>query len=156
VKSIIPVFIILILSQAVNAQDNVVTIYPAQFQMNGYVHEKLPAEMLKRIKLTTDTFEIVDGISFEKAVDLYKRDLDPEANLVIWEEMARVYNIFCKLRCETPAEKKEVYRALLLRSMFSSQEALARLQPKLLSVIEAQTIISQYKLDAKPIDVIQK
>jgi hypothetical protein len=156
VKNIISVFTILILSQAVNAQDNIVTMDPNQIQMNGYVHEKLPEEMLKRIKVTTDTFEAVDGISFEKAVDLYKRDLDPEANLVIWEEMARVYNIFCKSRCETASERKEVYRALLLRSMFSNQEALARLQPKSLSVMEAQSIISQYKLAAKPIDVIQK
>ena len=144
------------LSQVVCAQDKVVTIDPNQIQMNGYVHEKLPDEMLKRIKITTDTFEIVDGISFKKAVDLYKRDLDPEANLVIWEEMARVYNLFCKARCQTSAERKEVYRALLLRSMFSSQEALARLQPKALSVTEAKSVIRQYKLVAKPIDVIQK
>jgi hypothetical protein len=155
-KSVISVLLILILPQAVCAQDNVVTMDPNQIQMNGYVHETLPDEMLKRIKVTTNTFEVVDGISFEKAVDLYKRDLDPESNLVIWEEMARVYKVFCKARCNTAAERKEVYRALLLRSMFSNQEALARLQPKILSVSEAQSVITQYKLAAKPIDVIQK
>ncbi|MCJ8312960.1 MAG: hypothetical protein HRU38_12305 [Saccharospirillaceae bacterium] len=50
--------------------------------------------MLVRIKNTTDTFEIVDAITYEMAVDLYKRDYDPESILVIWEEMARVYNDF--------------------------------------------------------------
>jgi len=156
VKSIIAVFIVLSFSQAINAQEKVVTMDPNQIQMNGYVHQSLPQDMLKRIKGTTDTFEVVDGISYGKAIDLYKRDLDPESNLVIWEEMARVYNIFCKSRCDTEAERKEVYRALLLRSMFSSEESLARLQPNVLSVMEAQSIISQYKLEAKPIDVIQK
>lgn len=155
-KSVFAVFIIYVLSQTVVAQEKVVTMDPNQIQMNGYVHESLPQDMLKRIKVTTDTFEVVDGITYEKAIDLYKRDLDPGANLVIWEEMARVYNIFCKSRCETAIERKEVYRALLLRSMFSSQETLARLQPNVLSVIEAKSIISQYKLEAKPIDVIQK
>lgn len=129
---------------------------PNQIQMNGYVHESLPQDMLKRIKVTTDTFEVVDGISYEMAIDLYKRDVDPESNLVIWEEMSRVYNIFCKSRCDSAAERKEVYRALLLRSMFSSQESLSRLQPTVLSLTEAKSIISQYKLDAKPIDVLQK
>lgn len=124
--------------------------------MSGYVHQSLPEEMLKRIKSTTDTFEIVDGISFEKAVDLYKRDLNPDSNLVIWEEMARVYKIFCKSRCEANVERKEVYRALLLRSMYSSEEAILRLQPKSLSAAEAKSIIYEYKLAAQPIEVIEK
>ncbi|WP_273020603.1 hypothetical protein [Rheinheimera sp.] len=129
---------------------------PNDIQMNGYVHKELPQSLLNRIRKTTDTFEIVDGISYEQAVDLYKRDLDPESNLVIWEEMARVYNLFCSSRCKTVAERKDVYRALLLRSMFSDQEALARLNPQVISISEAATLISQYKLEAKPIDVIQK
>lgn len=95
-------------------------------------------------------------MSYEKAVDLYKRDLDPESNLVIWEEMARVYNLFCKSRCGTAAERMDVYRALLLRSMLPNEQALARLQAKVITASEASNIVSQYKLEAKPIDVIQK
>lgn len=155
-KCNIAVFLILSFSVAVYAQEKVVTMNPNQIQMNGYMHQSLPQDMLKRIKVIADTFEVVDGISYERAVDLYKRDLDPESNLVIWEEMARVYNVFCKSRCDTAAERKEVYRALLLRSMFSSEESLARLQPNVLSLTEAKSIISQYKLEAKPIDVIKK
>lgn len=129
---------------------------PNKIQMNGYMYDELPQEMLKRIKVTTDTFEIVDGISYHKAVDLYKRDLDPESNLVIWEEMARVYNVFCEFRCKTAEERMDVYRALLLRSMFTDQEAFYRLQPKVITTQEAKDIISKYKLEAKPIDVIQQ
>ena len=149
---------ILILSfpVAVHAQEKVITMDPKQIQLSGYMHESLTQDMLRRIKVTTDTFEVVDGVSYEKAVDLYKRDLDPESNLVIWEEMARVYNIFCKTRCNTAAKRKEVYLALLLRSMFTSEESIARLQPNVLSLTEAKSIVSQYKLEAKPIDVIQQ
>ena len=38
-------------------------------------------------------------MSYEQAVDLYKRDLDPEANLVLWEEVVRAHKIFCQKRC---------------------------------------------------------
>ena len=129
---------------------------PNQIQMNGYVHKDLPPELLKRIKATTDTFEIVDGVSYEKTVDLYRRDIDPESNLILWEEMAKVYNKFCKSRCATPSERMDVYRALLLRSMFPEEEALARLQPKTITESEAKYIVSQYNLAARPIDAIQK
>lgn len=150
------IFIFVALPFLVKAQDSVKTIDPNTVQINGHVHQELPKALLKRIKYTTDTFEIVDGISYEKAIDMYKRDLNPEENLEIWEEMARVYNSFCASRCSSSAERKEVYRALLLRSMFSSGEALVRLQPIVLSPAEAKAIISGYQLPSKPIDVMQK
>jgi hypothetical protein len=154
---IITLFVIgLSLSQSVFGKEKIVTMDPDEIQISDYMHEKLPQEMLSRIKITTDTFEIVDGISYANAVDLYKRDLDPESDLVIWEEMARVYNMFCESRCETDAERKEVYRALLLRSMFTSQESISKLQPTALSIEEAKSIISQYRLKAQPIVVYKK
>lgn len=139
-----------------NAQSKVIEIDPNKIQYNGYVHETLPPALLKRIKATTDTFEIVDGISYEKAVDLYKRDIDPESNLVIFEEMARIYNIYCKEKCSSAAERMDVYKVLLLRSMFNSEQALARFQPNVISKSDAKKIINQYKLEAKPIEVIEK
>lgn len=148
--------VLMIISLGCFAEDKVVEMDPNDIQMNGYVHKSLPEGLLVRIKATTDTFEIVDGMSYEKAVDLYKRDRDPESNLVIWEEMARVYNQFCKSRCGTAAERMDVYRALLLRSMLPNEQALARLQAKVITASEAANIVSQYKLEAKPIDVIQK
>ena len=150
------VSLLMIIPLACFAEDKVVEMDPNDIQMNGYVHESLPEGLLVRIKATTDTFEIVDGMSYEKAVDLYKRDIDPESNLVIWEEMARVYNLFCKSRCGTAAERMDVYRALLLRSMLPNKQALARLQAKLITASETANILSQYKLAANPIDVIQQ
>ncbi len=149
-------FILVVFSHKALAENKVVEIDPSEIQMNGYAHESLPRNLLVRIKATTDTFEIVDGLSYEKAVDLYKRDINPESNLVIWEEMARVYNKFCDSRCNTPAERMDVYRALLLRSMFPDEGAFSRLNPKVITASEAKDIISQYNLEAKPIDVIQK
>jgi hypothetical protein len=48
----------------------------------------------------------------------------------------------------------DVYRTLLLRSMFSDEQSIARLQLKVISTKEAVNLISQYRLEAKPIDVI--
>ena len=42
---------------------------PNDIQFGDYIHGTLPEELLNRIKATTDVFESVDGVTFEKAVD---------------------------------------------------------------------------------------
>ena len=128
---------------------------PKDIQISGYRHKELPPALLKRIKATTDTFESIDGVSYEKAVDLYRRDLSPEDNLVLWEEMVRAYKIFCKSRCTSPQERMDVYRALLLRSFFSESEALKRTDLKVLKATEALAVMKLYRLPPKPLDVVQ-
>jgi len=130
-------------------------VNPNDVQLSPYRHKELPPALLKRIRATTDVFEKVDGLSYEKAVDLYKRDLNPEENLVLWEEMVKGYTTFCKARCTTAPERMDVYRALLLRSMFEEQEAIQRTQPKVLSAAEVSSVVKLYRLPAKPIDVVK-
>lgn len=128
---------------------------PNDIQLSPHRHKELAPLLLKRIRATTDVFESIDGLSYERAVDLYKRDLNPEENLVLWEEMVRAYLIFCKGRCLSGPERADVYRALLLRSMFEEPEAIQRTQPKLLSAAEVRNVVKLYRLPAKPIDVVK-
>jgi hypothetical protein len=130
-------------------------VNPNDVQLSPYRHKELPPALLKRIRATTDVFEKVDGLSYEKAVDLYKRDLNPEENLVLWEEMVKGYTTFCMARCTTAPERMDVYRALLLRSMFEEQEAIQRTQPKVLGAAEVSSVVKLYRLPAKPIDVVK-
>jgi hypothetical protein len=131
------------------------TINPNAIQLSPYRHASLPPALLARIKATTDVFEKIDGITYERAVDLYKRDLDPEENLVLWEEMARAYKVFCEKRCIAKPEQQDVYRSLLLRTMYSEQEALRRAKLQVLKPSEATAVMRLYRLAPKPIDVIQ-
>jgi hypothetical protein len=133
----------------------VITVDPKDIQTSPYMHKELLPSLLKRIPATTDTFEKIDGITYEKAVDLYKRDLDPESNLVLWEEMVRAYKVFCKSRCSNMPEQMDVYRTLLLRTMFSEEETLKRSKLSALSLDEARLVMKNYHLAPRPIDVIQ-
>ena len=145
-----------LLATANTSAGETITVDPNEVSLNEHVHSSLPPELLPRIKATTNIFEPVDGISYEQAVDLYKRDLNPESNLVIWEEMARVYTAFCAARCTSPEERMDVYRTLLLRSMYSPEETINNLQLNVISKAEALSIVSQYKLKAEPIPVMVK
>lgn len=124
-----------------------------EIQLGPIRHQSLPTDLLKRIRAVTDLFEPVDGISFDAAVDLYKRDLHPEQNLVLFEEMARAYEYFCKSRCTATTEKQDVYQTLLLRTMFEDDEVKRRVQVKVLKPQEVEVIIKLYKLPPMPIEV---
>lgn len=128
---------------------------PNDIQFGDYRHNELPAALLPRIRATTDVFGTIDGVTYKKAVDLYKRDLDPEANLIIWEEMAKAYKSFCSGRCSSPEERMDVYRVLLLRSMFNEQETLAQAELKILRPSEAKAAMRLYTLPEKPIEVVR-
>ncbi len=143
---------LLIVSSLLNAEESKI-MDPNDIKMGQVLHEKLSNDLLKRIKSVTDVFEIVDGISYEESVNLYQRDLDPEANLVIYEEMARVYKEFCSTRCSTQTERMDVYKLTLIRSMFEESEVLQRIDLNSLSQQEAISIIKSYKLKPEPIAV---
>lgn len=148
--------VVLVFYSSLALSADTVEMDPNEIQFSPTMHESLSPDLLKRIQALADTFEIVDGVSYAQSVDLYKRDLDPEANIVIYEEMARVYNQFCKNRCSTQAERMDVYRLVLLRSMFPGNEALKRVKLSVVSESEAMQILANYKLKAEPIAVIQQ
>ena len=126
---------------------------PNEIAFSDYQYESFPDAFLNRIKVTTDAFEEIDGVSFEQAVDLYRRDFDPESNIVIWEEMVRVYNLYCEKNSPTLAVKKDVYNTLLLASMFSKDEVLVRVNANNLSDIDIEQLVSSYSLAPEPIGV---
>lgn len=148
-------FLVCLTSSLPSNAGQTVTVNPNDIQMSEYRHKELPPALLKRIKAVTDTFEIIDGISYDKAVDLYKRDLNPEENLVLWEEMAKGYKSFCAFRCKSPQERMDVYRLLLLRSMFNDKESLKRANLKVLQPSEATAVLKLYHLPPKPIEVVE-
>jgi hypothetical protein len=143
-----------VISAPISAQE-IRKVDPNEIQMGPLIHKQLPPALLKRIKATTDTFEEIDGISYEQAVDLYKRDADPESNLIVFEAMASAYKSFCLNRCTSKQEEGDVYRALLLRSMFSEKDALSQLKLDVLSLDDARSAMKLYRLPSRPIPVYQ-
>lgn len=143
---------LLTISSALSAQVPA-TMDPNQLEIAPYRHKTLPPALLTRIRAVTNTFEPVDGISYEQAIDLYRRDVNPEEQLVLYEEMARAYRQFCAARCAAKNEKVEVYQLLLLRTMFPSEQAVARATLQVLGAAEARRVVGLYSLPAKPIAV---
>ncbi|MCU0709458.1 MAG: hypothetical protein MUF23_14305 [Pirellula sp.] len=134
---------------------NVTWIDPNEIQQGPTLHDDLPDELLDRIKAVHKTFSDVDGTPLEKWIDDFKRDLDPEGNIKIWEDMEVAYNSYCTNR-ELPLEtRKEVFKIVLMRSMMPDAEVLARLDLKHVPANDVRAILAAYPGAAKPIDVMQ-
>jgi len=128
-------------------------IDPNDDEFGDVQHAGFSDDFLARIKATTDLFEEVDGITFEKAVETYESELDPASSLAVFEEMARVYGEYCETRCLDLATKKEVYQVVLFAGMLPADDVVELMKVDAITKDDIREIVSQYKLEP---DVIEK
>lgn len=126
-----------------------------KIQFSPAIHETLPDELLERIKVVHTTFADVDGTPLDKWIEDFKRDLNPEPNVKIWEDMKIAYDDYCDGRDLPLATRKEVFRVVLFRSMAAPADVLERIDLSILSLEDASEIMKAYTSEPKPIDVIE-
>ncbi|WP_158978976.1 hypothetical protein [Cellulophaga sp. L1A9] len=110
---------------------------------------------LAHIKRIQQTFEEVYPISLEETIKNFKRDLHPDNEIDIWLAMANAYEPFATANAgaEKLALRKEAYKLVLMRSMMPDKQAISNARLIVLSEIEAQAILKNYRLNAAPIKV---
>ncbi len=130
-------------------------IDPNKIQSGPTVHDSLSNDLVTRIKCVHRTFADVDGTPLDKWIAGFKRDLDPEGNVRIWEDMQTAYTTYCDGRDLPVKARKEVYKIVLLRSMASAADVLDRIELSILTEDDATEIMNGYPSPPKPIEVIE-
>jgi hypothetical protein len=120
------------------------TVPSSPLQPNSKQTGQLQEEQLLRIKTLQQTFAEVDESPLDEWIDNFKRDADPNREIMIWERIAEAYTRYCSQHPLTIEAKKEVHSMLLIRSMVSEEEALKQIKPKLLTIADAKEIMSFY------------
>lgn len=54
-------------------------------------HPTFPTEFLGRVRKYVTVLKEVDPASFDSALSHFQRDLNPEAELIVWEKIAAAY-----------------------------------------------------------------
>ena len=138
------------------SNESVQYIDPNKIQFSPIIHEKLSDDQMARIKAIHGVFGEFDGQSLEQWVEDFRRDLDPEPNIVVWEQMAVAYEGYLSSQDNlSKGQKLDVYRLILFRSMVPENEVLEQLKTETLTQKEARKVLSHYRWEAKPIEVIQ-
>jgi hypothetical protein len=107
-------------------------------------HDVLTDEQMARIHTLQATFAEVEGQTVAQWVDDFRRDMDPDRELRIWERMAGAYRAFCAGRSLSSEAKRDVFRVLLLRSGAPERDVLERVQLKELSREDAVAVMKGY------------
>jgi hypothetical protein len=76
-------------------------------------HETLPKGILLRIKLVHLVLEPVNAISLDRMINNFRRDLRPEDELRIWENIAAAYLEAIRGKDLSLPEKKQIFTDLL-------------------------------------------
>jgi hypothetical protein len=81
-------------------------------------HASLPNELIERIKKFKGLLGDVENATLEETIDSFKRDMNPEREIRIWERIASVYNAYISEKSITDlATRKEVFSVILRLSM---------------------------------------
>ena len=138
------------------SNESVQYIDPNKIQFSPIIHEKLSDDQMARIKAIHGVFGEFDGQSLEQWVEDFRRDLDPEPNIVVWEQMVVAYEGYISSQDNlSKGQKLDVYRLILFRSMVPENEVLEQLKTETMTQEEARKVLSHYRWEAKPIEVIQ-
>lgn len=111
----------------------------------------LSAQQKKRITLIQQALIEVNDTSLEETLNNFRKDLNPDSEIEIWEAIAGAYQqMLLKKPAASLEEKHEIYRLLLLRSSMSAEEAFAQANLSTLSEATAKEVLDLYNLDHKP------
>jgi hypothetical protein len=138
-------------------KSNIKSVNANDLTLSPVVHDTLSTAQIEKIKKIQTTFAEVNPSSLEETITNFKRDRNPDNEIAIWLVMASAYENFISKRATLNLDKKEeVYKLILMRSMYNEAEAKIKSELKLLTDKEVLEIFSYYDLDAKPITVEQK
>ena len=107
-------------------------------------HEQLSDEQLRRITHLHEILAEVDPSSLETWTDNFKRDMDPDKEIAVWERIAKAYTNYISQRKLSLEAKRDVLQTLLVASMSSDEEGFKSLKLKVLSQDEARAIIKAF------------
>jgi hypothetical protein len=117
--------------------------------------ELTPAQV-QRITKVQQALKEVDRSPLKQWVDNFKRDVNPDDEIELWEVIAAAYTAYTANRSLGAEAKKDVFLILLLRSAAPEAEVLRKLKLKVLSQAEAREVLALYQGPSRPITVERK
>ena len=113
-------------------------------------HKELSPELTDRAMKVREVVYEVYKTTEEQWLEGFRRDVNPESEIRIWEAIASAYSKFNSRHDLSFEHRKEAFGLLLVRS---STEDVDFSKFKLLSEDLAKEVVSYYLIDAQPIEV---
>jgi len=118
--------------------------------------DALSAEQMARVTKLHETLKEVDPSTLDEWVDGFKRDINPDSEIQIWEAIAAAYAGYTGSHKLDAEAKKDVFKVLLVRSAANEEGVLAHVELKVLSKQQAREVMSLYAAPARPITAVRE
>jgi len=113
-------------------------------------HDQISDELDARIRRFAAVFAEVYPITHKEWLDGFQRDVVPENEVAIWEQMASAYSKFLAATDVDEAARKEAFGLLLVRSSTADVQAQFS-ELKALTPDQAKTLLAHYEAAPKPV-----
>lgn len=124
---------------------------PGSLRQNPVGTCTLSEEQFDRAKILHMNLRKATGIEDTEWMESFTRDVEPERELKIWENIAVAYLTVDGIDVAPEGFKKEAYRLLLQRSWSSTDQVLASATLEHLSLVVARKLLDRYLLRPKPL-----
>ena len=116
-----------------------------QLEKGPIRHPTLPLALISRIENIAGMLAEVNSQPVGEWVEDFRRDQNPEKEVVVWEAMAAAYSVFTKDRSLSVKAKKEAFALLLMRSMNDERSVLNEAPLKRLSRADAVALLTAFE-----------
>lgn len=100
---------------------------------------------LERIEKIRISLSEVDTQSKEQWIENFKRDVNPDKELDVWERIVKAYIAFRNSKELNDEAKEESFKVLLLRSMLTPDDVLSQIKLNQLSESDARILMQGYE-----------
>lgn len=107
----------------------------------------LSDHLMERARKISDVLGDVMGQSFEKAVENFRRDEDPEREILVWENIGESYSELTHQE-DSKERRRMVYHVLLLASTGMDKKQILSSGPRLKSLPDIDDIIESFRRKA--------
>ena len=115
-------------------------------KMNNIVHEELPEDQINRIMKFHKVLNEVNDTPLDKTIENFRRDQNPENEIVIWEHISNCYSKAINANNVNSIDgKKEIYGLFLYRSMMPKESVLSQIKLKYLNRSKAIELLEYYE-----------
>ena len=128
----------------------------SELELGPIRHADLSAALDERIRRIEPIFGEVYPRTHDEWLEGFKRDLNPEAEIVIWEGMASCFASFVQKYPLNPDARKEAFGLLLVRSSSDERATLSGVTLQHITKAQAAELLRSYSEIPKPIQVQSK
>ena len=107
----------------------------------------LSDDQISRIKAYKEILKETEPTSLEKTIEDFRRDGDPESEILVWEKIARIFDAEVKLRENASPQELELLLSVLLQCSMAGTLQIVSVFPPAKTLPRVRRVLKKWDED---------